>query len=128
VLLDGHTEDDRRLCDTNRRFLDGLARLEKIEYLGDDDAAPEAATALVGEMRVLIPLAGLIDKEAELERLGREISKLELNLERCRAKLTNANFVERAPAQVVEQERGRVADMEGALTRLHEQRARISIL
>jgi valyl-tRNA synthetase len=128
VLLDGYTEDDRRLCETNRRFLDGLARLEKIEYLGDGETAPEAATALVGEMRVLIPLAGLIDKEAELERLGREISKLETNLERCRAKLTNANFVERAPAQVVEQERGRVTDMEGSLARLHEQRARISTL
>ena len=128
VMLDGYTKDDRRLCETNRRFLDGLARLEKIEYLGDGETAPEAATALVGEMRVLIPLAGLIDKEAELERLGREISKLETNLERCRAKLTNANFVERAPAQVVEQERGRVSDMERSLGRLHEQRARISTL
>ncbi|MEJ2629769.1 MAG: valine--tRNA ligase [Acidihalobacter sp.] len=128
VLLDGYSEEDRRRCDANRRFLDGLARLENIDYLMDGQTAPEAATALVGEMRVLIPLAGLIDKEAELERLGREISKLETNLDRCRAKLANANFVERAPAEVVEQERGRVTDMEGSLARLHEQRTRISAL
>ncbi|APZ43209.1 valine--tRNA ligase [Acidihalobacter ferrooxydans] len=128
VLLAGHGDDDRRLCTANRAFLDSLARLQSIDYLDDAATAPESAMALVGDMRVLIPLAGLIDKDAELERLTREIGKLEVNLSRCRAKLDNANFVERAPVEVVEQERKRVSEMESTIARLQEQHARIGAL
>ena len=79
-------------------------------------------------MKLLIPLAGLIDKDAELARLTKEIGKLENNLEKSNAKLTNPKFVDKAPPAVVDKERGRVAEMESALKQLQEQLQKISAL
>ncbi len=108
-------------------FLKTLARLESITWL-DGAEAPESATALVGDMKLLIPMAGLIDKDAELARLNREIDKLGKDLDKCQTKLANPSYVERAPAEVVAQERVRVAELQSALSRLDEQAARIRAL
>ena len=89
---------------------------------------PESATALVGEMKILIPLAGLIDKDAELTRLGKEIGKIEINLQKSEAKLATPNFADKAPADVVEKERVRVGEMKTALAQLQEQLVKISAL
>ncbi len=79
-------------------------------------------------MKVLIPMAGLIDKEAELERLSKEIVRLEGEMQRAEAKLANPNFVERAPTQVVAKERQRLDEMRSAVGKLNEQRTRILAL
>ncbi len=107
------------------RALLTLGRLESIAWLGEEEPAPEAATALVGGMKILIPMAGLIDKAAESARLDKEIAKLRQEAERGMAKLDNANFIGRAPAEVVEKERARVAELQLAATKLEEQLARI---
>src|SRR5690606_37824054 len=105
-----------------------LGRLESITWLEAGEQAPEAAIALVGEMKVLVPMAGLIDKDAELARIDKQRNKLRSDLERARNKLANPNFVDKAPAAVVEQERQRMADKESALATLVEQYRRISAL
>jgi valyl-tRNA synthetase len=128
VLLQNWNPEDRGRFEANGHFVTQVARLASVDWLGADEKAPESAIALVGEMRVLIPLAGLIDKEAELTRLEKEIGKLSGNLEKCQAKLTNPNFVERAPEAVVAQERARVAEMQGALGQLQAQAERIRAL
>ncbi|AOU98385.1 valine--tRNA ligase [Acidihalobacter yilgarnensis] len=128
VLVQGHDEIEQLRYKTHRGFIDSLARLSDVQWLSADETAPEAATALLGDTRLLIPLAGLIDKEAELARLNKEIAKLENGLAQCQAKLANENFVARAPEAVVEQERGRVRDMDTALAQLREQAARIQAL
>ena len=79
-------------------------------------------------MKILIPLAGLIDKNAELARLTKEIGKLETNFQKSEAKLATPNFADKAPADVVEKERVRVAEMKIALGQLQEQFAKISKL
>ena len=72
-------------------------------------------------MRVLIPLAGLIDVGAEKTRLGKEIGRIEGEIKKCEGKLGNANFVANAPAEVVAQERQRIADWGTQLNALREQ-------
>lgn len=79
-------------------------------------------------MKILIPLAGLIDKEAEVSRLEREISKARGELENCERKLSNQQFVARAPAAVVDKERKRLAESRSALDNLQEQLARMQEL
>src|SRR5690606_8900986 len=103
-------------------------RWESIPWLEAGEQAPEAAIALVGEMKVLVPMPGLIDKHAELARRDKQRNKLRSDPERARNKPANPNFVDKAPAAVVGQERRRVADMESALATLDEQYRRISAL
>ncbi len=98
-----------------------MARIESIDSLGDGERAPESATTLLGEMKLLIPLEGLIDKEAETARLHREIEKLTKDLSRSESKLNNPNFVERAPKDVVEKEQSRVEEFQAAIAKLKEQ-------
>jgi len=102
-----------------------LGRLDTIGWLNEGEPVPEAATALVSAMNVLIPMSGLIDKAAESARLEKDIAKLRKETERGAAKLSNADFLGRAPAEVVEKERARVAELQTAIIKLEEQLARI---
>jgi valyl-tRNA synthetase len=92
------------------------------------EAAPMSATALVGDMQVLVPMAGLIDKDAELARLDKEIQRLDGEVKRVGGKLSNQGFVAKAPAEVLDKERAKLAEAEQALARLAEQRERIAEL
>jgi valyl-tRNA synthetase len=125
VLLQNWSESDQTNFSNNESFITSLAKLESVTWLTDSEAAPESATALAGEMKILIPLAGLIDKDAELARLDKEMAKIEKNLEKTEAKLSNSNFVDRAPEQVVQVEKDRAAEMRTALSQLREQREKI---
>ncbi|MGG7672881.1 valine--tRNA ligase [Pseudomonas sp. WC2] len=120
-------EDQRRLTE-NEALLKKLARLESITVLAAGEEAPLSATALVGEMEVLVPMAGLIDKGAELARLDKEILRLQGEVQRVGGKLSNAGFVDKAPAEVIDKERAKLAEAEQALGKLAEQHARISSL
>lgn len=128
VLLQNASQQDRDIFNSNQAFINSLAKLESTEWLDTDSTAPESATALVGEMQILIPLAGLIDKEAELARLDKEIAKLVVNLEKGQAKLQNSAFVDKAPAAVVEKERQRVEEMDRAKQQLEQQADKIRAL
>ncbi len=128
VLLQNASNDDQQRFNNNDAFINTLAKLESVTFLGNDEQAPESATALVGEMKLLIPLAGLIDKDAEMARLNKEIGKIDGNLQKSKAKLDNPNFADKAPEAVVQKERDRVAEMEHAIAQLQEQLDRISKL
>lgn len=124
ILNHYNTEDERRL-QQNETVLKKLAKLETVTLLANGVDAPPAATALVGDMEVLVPIAGLIDKEAELARLDKEIQKLSAEVQRTNGKLNNASFVEKAPAEVIDKERAKLAEAEQAILRLNEQRQKI---
>jgi valyl-tRNA synthetase len=125
VLLQDGTASDRQRLAANENTIQFLARTESITWLDASQVAPEAATALLGNLKLLIPMAGLIDKDAELKRLQKELEKKQQEKDRLAAKLTNANFVDRAPAEVVAVERGRLAAIETALQQLSEQLEKI---
>ena len=125
VLLADSSEQDRRNATQHRAFLDFLARTESITVLEPGDAGPESATALVGNMKILIPLAGLIDKDAELARLDKEIGRYRQDIERSEKKLQNPNFVDKAPAEVVQKQRDKLDQDKAALADLSAQAEKI---
>ncbi len=128
VLLQNWSEEDRRRAETTRNYSGFLSSLESITFLSADQPAPDSATALVGEMKVLIPMTGLIDKEAELARLNKEMEKLSKDLERGEQKLQNPNFADKAPPEVVAKERQRMDEVRSSLGKLQEQHRRISAM
>jgi valyl-tRNA synthetase len=128
VLVQNGSAQDKLRIDTNAHYLISLAKLESIIWLDEEDEAPESATALVGEMKLLIPMAGLIDKEAEQARLTKEIDKKQQEYQRTDAKLGNSNFVDKAPPEVVEKERSKLTEIKIAIEKLQEQLEKISKL
>ena len=127
VLANASSSDQRRLADFEP-LLAKLAKLESVRVLAAGEEAPLAATALVGDMQVLVPMAGLIDKDAELARLDKEIQRLQGEVARVGGKLANEGFVAKAPAEVLDKERAKLAEAEQAVSQLAEQRAWIAAL
>jgi valyl-tRNA synthetase len=126
-LKNASAEDQRRLQE-NEALLKKLAKIESFTVLGEQDEAPLSATALVGDLQVLVPMAGLIDKDAELARLNKEIQRLQGEVQRVGGKLSNAAFVDKAPPAVIDKERAKLAEAEQALANFTEQHARIAAL
>ena len=121
ALLKNVSDEDARRLDAAKAFLDKLSKLETVTILKDGEEAPASATALVGEMEILIPMAGLIDKDAELARITKAMEKIEKDVSRTRGKLGNEKFVSNAPEAVIEKERGKLEEGEKALAKLKEQ-------
>lgn len=128
VLLQNGGDQDRAFFANSRIYLHKLGRLESATWLADADAAPESAIALVGAMKILIPMAGLIDKDAELARLDKEIQKIQKELPRAEGKLSNPEFVSKAPAEVLKKEEQKLAELRSSLDNLEQQRGKIQAL
>jgi valyl-tRNA synthetase len=121
LLLSGGSERDRARVarfDAQLRF---LLRLESIEWLTGD--APASATAVLGDLTMLVPLEGLIDLDAERVRLDKEIARVAAEIDKSQAKL--AKFGDKAPATVVEQEQGRLAEWTQKAEALMAQRQKL---
>ncbi|TRO42677.1 valine--tRNA ligase [Pseudomonas sp. ALS1279] len=127
IVANASAEDLRRLADFEP-LLSKLAKLESVRVLAAGEEAPMSATTLVGEMEVLVPMAGLIDKDAELARLDKEIGRLQGEVQRVGGKLNNQGFVAKAPAEVLDKERAKLAEAEQALAKMVEQRGKIAAL
>lgn len=128
VLLENGSERDQAYVTNSQSYLLRLSRLESITWLDSATTAPESAIALVGDMKILIPMAGLIDKEAELSRLEKEITKIEKDLPRIEGKLSNPAFVDKAPEDVIAKEREKLASLQSSLNNLREQFLKIKAL
>ena len=123
-VADANQADLNRLQE-HSDLLTSLARLSDIRVLQAADPQPDAAIALVDHMQLLLPMAGLIDKAAELKRLDKELSRLEKEVARLSAKLANTGFTNKAPATVVATEQQKLNDAQAALEQLTLQRQRI---
>jgi valyl-tRNA synthetase len=123
----GDEQDKQRLA-THRHFLQRLARLESINWLKPTDQAPISITALAGQLEILIPMAGLVDKQAELDRLAKAIAKVEQDRQRVQTKLANPNFTDKAPEHVVAKEQEKLTKLQQKLTKLNEQLHKIELL
>ena len=119
---------DKTFIKNNESIIFALAKLKNVEILLDNDNEPESAIALVGEMKILIPLAGLIDKDQEIARLNKEIDKLNKLQLQFSGKLNNNQFISSAPEAVVEKEKLKLASVEQSLDELGIQLKKISQL
>jgi valyl-tRNA synthetase len=128
VLVQGASQQDTDRLVEHGRYLQDLARLASIEILAPGAEAPPSATALLGDLRILVPMAGLIDVAAERARLGKNRERAQAELGRSQAKLENEKFISRAPEAVVAKERERQAELRRALDQFDEQLARLDQL
>ncbi|HYG05926.1 MAG TPA: valine--tRNA ligase [Stenotrophomonas sp.] len=123
LLLQGGQPADRARVERFAAPLAFLLRLEAIEWLQADQEPPAAAAAIVGELRLLVPLQGLVDLDAERARLDKEIARVSAEKDKSEAKL--AKFTDKVPAAVVEQERARLVDWSAQLDGLRSQRNKL---
>jgi len=121
LLLAKGNSDDQQLLEKYRQFLVKLAKLDSADWLDDADSAPPSAMQVVGDMEVLVPMAGLVDVAAELARLDKEKDKLDKEIARLGGKLGNAKFVDNAPPEVVAKEKEKMSNAETTLKQLQEQ-------
>ncbi|EMO0969648.1 valine--tRNA ligase [Vibrio cholerae] len=128
VMLKAANEQDAARIEANKPVLVSLAKLESIRVLADGEATPACATALVGKSELMIPMAGLIDKDAELDRLAKEIAKTQGEIARIEGKLGNEGFVAKAPEAVITKEHEKLAGYQEALVKLEQQKATIAAL
>tara|TARA_R110001592_G_scaffold93981_2_gene272502 strand:- start:18042 stop:20894 length:2853 start_codon:yes stop_codon:yes gene_type:complete len=127
VLLRAGNKEDKRRFEENVSFISSLAKLESMQWL-DAEEAPMSATQLVGGMEVLVPMAGLINVEAEVARLNKELDKAAKEIGRLEGKLNNEKFVSNAPDDVVAKEQAKLSEAQSQQVKLKEQLAKISEL
>lgn len=128
VLLRNANGDAQRRVQENQSFIEKLARLTSITLLPAGDKGPVSVTKLVEGAELLIPMAGFIDKDAEIARLTKEMGKLDAEIAAIEGKLANEGFVARAPEAVVAKERERLAACQEGKVKLQEQQATIAAL
>ncbi|HJP04883.1 MAG: valine--tRNA ligase [Chromatiales bacterium] len=128
VMLQDVSKRDSILLAGHFRYLKQLGRISDIEVIDQGTEPPASATALLGGMKILVPMAGLIDVAAERARLRKRRDKVAAETEKITAKLANESFVSRAPEDVVAKERGRQADLQRDLSQLDEQIAKLGEL
>ena len=125
VLLQDAKASDVELAERHRHLLQRVGRVESVRALGEREVAPMSATALLGHMKLLVPMKGNIDVAAEKARLARQRQKLDAELTKARKKLENTNFVNNAPAAVVTLEKERAQEFSRQLSQLDEQLAKL---
>jgi len=128
VWFQGGGASDR---DRQQRFADAVAQLARIQstrWLEGDAATDQCAVALVGDLKILLPLKGLVNVEEELARLNKQLERETLDLRKSEGKLGNRRFVDNAPQEVVEQERQRLANHRSNVENLNAQLQRLESL
>jgi len=128
VILQGASESDQERVNSEALLLQRVGRVESVRTLEDGEEAPAAATALLGDMRLLVPMKGLIDVEAERARLTKQQDKVSADLQRSSGKLSNEKFVNNAPPEVVAKEKERIVEFERTITQLAEQLEKLNEL
>jgi valyl-tRNA synthetase len=128
ALLRGVSYKDRARLEANQTFFTTLARLETITIMSEDDVAPMSTTQLIGDMELLIPMAGLIDVAKEVARIDKLLEKAANEFARIEGKLSNQGFVAKAPAAVIEKEHAKQAEYQRDMDKLTEQKAELAKL
>ena len=128
VLLQNAGPTDREHLERNRHYLTRLAGIAEPRVLAEPEAAPISAAALVGTLEILVPMAGLIDPKAELDRLAKRQRRAETEFGKLQIKLANQDFARNAPAEVVAKDQGRLSELRTEIDQLAKQVARVNAL
>ncbi|WP_114701615.1 valine--tRNA ligase [Psychrobacter proteolyticus] len=128
VLLQNVSQDEEARLSRIKNQFKALAKVESLEIVKEGDDVPLSSSSMVGQLRVLVPMKGLIDPTAELARLGKSYDKLKGQAEGIARKLGNEGFVSKAPAEVVDAEKAKLAELEGQLTAMTAQMEQLKAL
>jgi len=128
VLLHNANARDIEYLERNLHYLMRLAGIEAPRVLAASEAAPISAVALLGNLEVLVPMKGLIDPTAELERLAKRMRKAEIDFSKLEAKLSNSQFAKNAPPDIVAKDQQRLEELRTEIGQLTAQTARVSKL
>jgi len=128
VLLQNVSQDEEARLSRIKNQFKALAKVESLEIVKEGDEVPLSSSSMVGQLRVLVPMKGLIDPTAELARLGKSYDKLKGQAEGIARKLGNEGFVSKAPAEVVDAEKAKLAELEGQLTAMTAQMEQLKAL
>ncbi|BCO07911.1 valine--tRNA ligase [Desulfolithobacter dissulfuricans] len=120
--------EKRRLIETFSPSIEAMTRAEKLHVTPEAVIPDDAGHALVQDVELFVPLKGLIDVEAELDKLARERTRLEKELKRVEGKLGNEKFLANAPEAVVEKEREKQAELQARLEKNQANRTRLEKL
>lgn len=127
MQIRGGSKDALSNLSENMRYIKALARLSSFSFI--DGAAPEgAAMAVVEDMEVYVPLKGAVDFDEEEKRLKKEITKVEKEMDVLNRKLSNEDFLERAPAAVVEKNREKLNEFTSTKSKIEASLERITCL
>ncbi|WP_434952761.1 valine--tRNA ligase [Shewanella sp. HL-SH4] len=126
ALLRGVSYEDRIRLEANQTFFASLAKLETMTILLEGETAPMSSTQLVGNMELLIPMAGLIDVGAEIARIDKQLEKLGQEISRIEGKLSNEGFVAKAPPAVIDKEREKLTGLSRDIDKLNEQKIELA--
>ncbi len=128
VLIQNWSARDREHFERHRSAIAALGGVAGVEWLEPSAPAPQASIVLVGDMQLLVPLAGLIDAPAEIARLHKQVSRIRKQLASAQTRLDNRNFVNKAPAEIIAAQRANVGDCEARIAKLNEQIAALGAL
>jgi valyl-tRNA synthetase len=128
VLLQNWGAADSDYASRNLSYLSRLAGIMPPRLLASGEIVPISAVALLGTLEILVPMAGLIDPKAELERLGKRRRKAQTDMGKLQGKLDNAEFARNAPADVVEKDRIRLSELRTEIGQLTAQMGRVTAL
>jgi len=127
ILGNTVTEDSARVT-RHTQALAKLAKVASITIAKPGEEQPPTLSALAGTIEVMVPMAGVIDVDKELARLAKELDRLTEEQGRLKGKLSNDNFVARAPADVVDKERAKLADIETSISSVTAQKSKMEEL
>lgn len=128
LLIKNVTPELQKRIEKHQHTLRSLSKITHIQYVNPEEKPPIAATAVLGELELLIPMADLIDKDAELSRLAKEIAKLEKDISLADGKLTNPQFTDKAPAEIIAKEQEKLAAAQQAKEKLMQHKKHIEQL
>ena len=127
IIMTDFTETDQEYVERNMAYLTRFGRFESVD-LSSSDEQPESATALVGSLKVLIPLGSFIDAKAELNRLNKELEKAEKEVAGVAGRLSNSAFVDKAPKAIIDKAKEQMANAQASVDALQQQIKKISAL
>ena len=128
LILGNTAADDSARVTRHTQALAKLAKVASITIAQSGEEQPPTLSALAGTIEVMVPMAGVIDVDKELARLAKELDRLTAERGRLAGKLSNDNFVARAPADVVDKERAKLADIETSISSVTAQKSKIEEL
>ena len=114
ILLQNGSEQDRNYAKNTEILLKRSANVDEISWLDSNATPPTHALCLIGDLKLMVPLSGLIDLQGESNRIKKELNRHNEEVERLEKKLSNDKFIQNAPNEVVEKEKNKLAELQAS--------------